>query len=246
MALREEFEDSGNWLFRWRGYLPLVIIGLILLSVRGYAPLGGDAVVDRAWQLGCVLVAFFGLAIRAYTIGHAPRNTSGRNATAQRADTLNTTGIYSIVRHPLYLGNFFVYLGALSFTHSPPLVAIGVLVYALYYERIMFAEEAYLRGKFAVAYEQWAARTPAILPAFSRWQPAGMSFSLKNVLRREYNNFFGIVLTLFLIEAARSYAMSGKFVPALAWQLFLAVSFLIWIVLRTLKRKTEWLRVEGR
>ena len=246
MALREEFETSGQWLFRWRGYLPLLIVALILLSLPGYSRLGGDANVDRAWQIACVLVAFFGQAIRAVTIGHAPRNTSGRNAKAQRADSLNTTGVYSVVRHPLYLGNFFIYLGVVSFTHSPALIVISLLVYVLHYERIMFAEEAYLREKFGADFEQWAARTPAIVPAISRWQAPELPFSLKNVLRREYNNFFGIVFTLFLIKSVSAYLSQGKFTPAPVWCGFFAASFLIWITLRTLKRNTEWLRVEGR
>lgn len=246
MALREEFETSGQWLFRWRGYLPVLIVVLILLGLRGGTRLGGDIVLDRAWQIACVLVAFFGEAIRAVTIGHAPRNTSGRNAKAQRADSLNTTGVYSVVRHPLYVGNFFIYLGVVSFTHSPALIVISLLVYVLHYERIMFAEEAYLREKFGAEFQQWAARTPAVVPALSRWQAPELPFSLKNVLRREYNNFFGIVFTMFLIKVVGTYLAQGKFLPAPVWCGFFAVSFLIWITLRTIKRNTEWLRVEGR
>jgi protein-S-isoprenylcysteine O-methyltransferase Ste14 len=246
MALREEFEASGQWLFRWRGYLPLLIIGMILLSLPGTSRLGGNVALDRAWQIACVLVAFFGQAIRIVTIGHAPRNTSGRNAKEQRADSLNTTGIYSMVRHPLYLGNFFIYLGVVAFTHSPAVIVISLLAYVLHYERIMFAEEAYLREKFGVAYEQWAARTPAIVPSFLHRQASELPFSLNNVLRREYNNFFGIVFALVLIKSVGGYIAQGKILPAPIWCVFFAGSFLIWIVLRTIKRNTEWLRVEGR
>jgi len=30
MALREELEKNGNYLFRWRSYFPLVMVGLFL------------------------------------------------------------------------------------------------------------------------------------------------------------------------------------------------------------------------
>lgn len=246
MALREEFEASGQWLFRWRGYLPLVAVALVIVGLRHYRYLAGDARWEAIWQLACVLVSVAGLAVRAYTVGHAPRNTSGRNARAQRADELNTTGIYSLVRHPLYLGNFLVYLGVVSFSHQPYTVLVCVLAYWLYYERIMFAEEAFLRGKFGAAYEQWAARTPAIVPDFRNWTPPPLAFSLRNVLRREYNNAFGVVLTMYLFAAVASYFLGGRVAPPLAWNVALAVGGVAWLVLRTLKRNTEWLRVEGR
>jgi len=82
-----------------------------------------------------------GLFIRAYAVGHTPANTSGRNTKEQLADELNTTGIYSMVRHPLYLGNFFMWLGAAVLTKNGWFIVAFILLYWIYYERIMFAEE---------------------------------------------------------------------------------------------------------
>lgn len=246
MALREEFERSGQWLFRWRGYLPLAAIALVLVGARHFRLLHDDLRWDEGWQLACAVVALLGLAIRAHAVGHAPRNTSGRNAREQRADQLNTTGVYSLVRHPLYVGNFFIFTGAVGFTHQPWVVAVCVLAYILYYERIMFAEESYLRGKFGEAYERWAAQTPAVLPDFRLWRPPGLPFSLRNVLRREYNNAFGVVLAMALFDATDDFFRLGRFVPERQWQVALVVAGALWLLLRTLKRNTEWLRVEGR
>lgn len=246
MALREQFESSGGWLFRWRGYLPLPIIALILLVMRDFHYLGGSRQWNALWEWTCVAVSFCGLGIRAFTVGHAPRNTSGRNAREQRADSLNTSGIYSIVRHPLYLGGFFIYLGVVAFAHVWWLIVICVLAFWLYYERIMFAEESYLRDKFGHAFEQWAARTPAFVPDLQLWQPPDLPFSPRNVLRREYNNFFSVVLILTGLEEAGRYFAEGRLLIDPAWAIFFCAGFAIWIVLRTIKRNTEWLRVPGR
>lgn len=246
MALREQFEQSGRWLFRWRGYLPLLILALVLWQLRHFQYFEHSRTLDDLWELGCLLVSFFGLAIRAWVIGHVPQNTSGRNTREQRADSLNTDGIYSMVRHPLYVGNFFIYLGITLFPHVWWLTALCVLLFWLHYERIMFAEEAYLRDKFGDAYVIWAERTPAFIPNPFLWRRSSLGFSVRNVLRREYNNFFTIVIALFALECVGDYVADGHLEIDPAWAVFLVFGFAVWIVLRTVKRKTNWLRVSGR
>lgn len=142
MALREEFEKTGNWLFRWRSYLPLIVIGIFLLSLREYEYPGRSEQLDHIWEAICLIISFVGLGIRFFTIGHTPKGTSGRNTKKQVAETLNTTGIYSIVRNPLYLGNFFMGLGIALFAHLWWLTLIYILLFWLYYERIIFTEES--------------------------------------------------------------------------------------------------------
>ena len=88
--------------------------------------------------------------VRSYTIGTTPRGTSGRNTEEQVAEQLNSSGIYSTVRHPLYLGNYLMWIGIVLFTKSISFTIIVSLMYWLYYERIMFAEERFLERKFGI------------------------------------------------------------------------------------------------
>ena len=147
MALREELEATGTWLFQKRSYLPLLVIVPVLWSLRTYQYPEGGRLADEAWELMCLLVGLIGLAIRCFTVGHVARGTSGRTTRAPTADTLNVTGMYSIVRHPLYLGNYFMWLGPALFPRSLPTALIVTLIFWLYYERIMLAEEGYLRTR---------------------------------------------------------------------------------------------------
>ena len=147
MALIEELEESGSWLFRWRSYLPITFVTAGFYMMLDYRYIGHSATWDRYWDPTCLGVSLLGLLIRCYTIGYTPKNTSGRNAKAQIADTLNTTGIYSLVRNPLYLGNYSMFLGVVLFFHSLPFTLIFTLAFFIYYERIIFAEECYLRRK---------------------------------------------------------------------------------------------------
>src|SRR5690242_16211615 len=167
MALQEELEKQGQWLFKHRGKIPLVIllIGTILyLRTEAYPEtfVLENTPYEPYYESLCLLVSLFGLVIRIYTVGHTPKNTSGRNTDeGQVAEVLNTTGSYSMVRHPLYLGNFFMWLGPAMLTGQFWFIIAFCFFYWIYYERIMFAEEQFLRNKFQGQFTEWAQRVPA-------------------------------------------------------------------------------------
>ena len=164
MSLAREFQQQGNWLFRWRSYLPVCLLGLVALAMWNVEALSAGYGMHEGWKRICICISFIGLAIRALVIGYVPEQTSGRNTTEKFADTLNTTGMYSIVRHPLYLGNYIVGLGISLIQLQWWLPVIYTLVFWIYYERIMFAEEDFLRAQHGRTFENWAAQRPQFCP----------------------------------------------------------------------------------
>jgi protein-S-isoprenylcysteine O-methyltransferase Ste14 len=246
MALKEEFEKVGNWLFRWRSYLPLLLAVIILAGMRNFKYPGDSHYWDRVWEILCLAISFFGLAIRSYTIGHTPNGTSERNTYSQEAKSLNTTGMYSIVRHPLYLGNFFCWLGVSMFPCVWPVSVIVILVFWIYYERIMFAEEEFLRGKFGKEYEKWTNKTPAFLPRLRNWIPNVLPFSLRNVLKREYSGFFAIIVSFTFLEIIGDIFAEGELELDPMWGALFLFGMITYLSLRTLKKKTGFLNVAGR
>lgn len=246
MALHEEMVREGNLLFRWRSYLPLLFLAVLLPQMRGFAYPRGSHALHTAWECACLAVSFLGLCVRAYTIGTVPRGTSGRNTATQVAEELNTSGIYSVVRNPLYLGNFFTALGVVMFVRVWWVVALYALVFWLYYERIILAEEHFLRGKFGAPYLAWTDATPAFWPRPARWRPPSLPFSLRNVLKREYSGLLAIVAPISLLEFAAEYLVQGRLVIEPAWAAFLGAGIVVYLALRTLARHTRVLHVEGR
>lgn len=249
MALTEELERTGGWLFRWRSFLPIVLYGLAAIVIIA----GLDRQMDHTapWWIGaCLGTSLLGQAIRAVTIAYTPKDTSGRNTRAgQVAATLNTSGMYSVCRHPLYLGNFFMWLGIMLYTGSLWLSLVYGLLFWLYYERIMFAEEAFLRRTFGPAYLHWSERVPPFLPRLRRWKPATAGFSLRNVLKREYNGFFAIFVSFAFVDLLKSAMDQRAWSPDLLqpiWVYTLLGSFVVFATLRTLKKRTRLLHVEGR
>lgn len=246
MALKEELEKHGEWLFRWRSYLPLLILPIVLVALKDFEYLEriyGDTINDL-WKAFCLTVSLLGLSIRCITCGYVPKETSGRNTKRQKAGSLNTTGMYSIVRHPLYLGNFFIMMGMTLFVEVWWLTLISVLALWLYYERIIIAEEEFLRRKFGDLYLEWSEKTPAFLPKFRNWQKPDLPFSFKSVIAREYTTLFVIIASFSLIDITGDIFVEDKLDST--WIMVFVSGFMLYLTLRTLKKKTRVLYVDGR
>ncbi|EMO27011.1 phospholipid methyltransferase [Leptospira interrogans serovar Bataviae str. HAI135] len=191
-----------------------------------------------------------GLSIRSFVIGYAPARTSGRNTKEQVADLVNQEGIYSLIRHPLYVGNFLMYLGAVLFLKNFLIASVFVLFFWVYYERIMFAEEQFLRKKFGEAYLSWANTVPAFIPKFSGYKKPVLSFSIRNVIKREYPSLFGILVIFSVFDLVSVYFNEpvGNFMEAIRLpQIILFGGGLIFYVLvRIIVKTTKLLHVDGR
>ena len=246
MPLRESFESSGNWLFRWRSYLPVALFLIVLLAMTDFSYPRGSESLDQLWECLCLAVALAGLVIRSLVVGRAPAGTSGRNTGHQIANVLNTTGWYSVVRHPLYLGNYFMWLGVAMFPRRVWVVVVISMAFWLYYERIMYAEEEFLRRQFGATFEEWASRTPAFIPAFRQWVPSSMPFSWRIVLRREYSGLYGVIASLALLETVGDAVVTGHWIFDRMWVVVFVGTTVLYLGLMALKRRTGMLSVAGR
>jgi len=247
MALQEEFEEQGNALFKKRGFLPLIIlvVGILWYAFLLYT----DKTRINLWWVDLLFmcVGFIGLGVRIFTVGHTPKRTSGRNTTeGQVAEQLNTSGIYSTVRHPLYLGNFLMWVAPILMLSDLWFTLFFCALYWIYYERIMFAEEQFLRKKFGQAYLDWSNNTPAFIPKFSQYKKADLTFSLRKVLKREYIGFFNLVFVMTLFRTVGFAVTLKQFYLDKPWIIIFLTATFITILIRILKKSTKILQVEGR
>lgn len=243
MLIKDHLVRSGAVCFRWRSYLPMAFLPLMALALRRgeTVELSFGEGLGELYEWLAILIVALGQAIRILTVGYVSNGTSGRNTREQIAEELNTSGLYSVVRNPLYLGNSLMYLGLAAYTQAPLLVLIMGLVLALYYERIISTEEAFLSAKFGKAYADWANTTPAILPRLSGWRAADRRFSWRMVIRREHPSIYGALVVLFLIDAGfRIYGNRPEVFPVV-WFGVMAVATLAMIAVKLLKRHTDLL-----
>lgn len=246
MALKEEFEKTGDYFFRWRSYLPLVMAVLFILALVHFRYPFSSHRLNLAWDAGCLGMALLGQGVRFFTVGFVPRGTSGRNTRGQVADVLNTTGMYAVVRNPIYLGNFIIWFGLSLFMKSLWFTTIIILFFTIFYERIIFREETFLREKFGEVFLQWAERTPAIIPRFRNWRPPSLPFSWKSAIVREYGTFFAVITTFTVLELLAGLFAYGKLTLEALWiKLFLG-SAVFYLTIRYLKKKTKVLATDNR
>ena len=246
MTLQGELEEQGGWLFRHRSHLPLLLTPVFVAALLDPHFAQGDRALTWVWAVICLLIAFAGLGVRAATVAFVPARTSGRNTANQLAAQLNTTGMYSIVRHPLYVGNAIITAGATLFFRSWWLFAIVLLAFSLYYERIMLCEEAFLRQRFGQTFEAWTARVPAIIPDIRLWQAPALSFSWRTMIRREYHGVVGILAAFAGFQCLGELAVQRRLVLDPMSVSYAVVATLVFVVCRLLKKHTTVLRAQGR
>ncbi len=128
-------------------------IGLLLLPVCAWfaAPGAGRVLIG-------LCIAMVGQVWRIYAAGVIYKNKQ-----------LATTGAYSVVRHPLYLGNFLI-LGGFTLAGANVGVSLAVVLFlSFYYPAAIRYEDSKLEGIFADAWRAWSKDIPAVFPSRWRW-----------------------------------------------------------------------------
>jgi protein-S-isoprenylcysteine O-methyltransferase Ste14 len=160
-------EDRGN---RWV-LVAFGVLGLLDCYLPAYLDCYLPAYTDRIefWTIDGDAVRWLGVVLfvaggtlRVWPVFVLGRRFSGLVA-IQPAHTLVTGGVYSVIRHPSYLGLFVNSLGwGLAFRSG-----VGVLLTALTMLPLLArirAEERLLHSQFGDEYDAYCARTSRLIP----------------------------------------------------------------------------------
>ncbi len=231
---QHELAASGKKLFFVRGlyiYTVIAIATLIACWTGAEGPFA-SAECNRLWFWFAFAVAASGALVRVITSGYAALGTSGRAKKAAEAAELNTTGPYSLVRNPLYVGRILNFTGIAMLSGSWVFGALVFLIAVLVYERISIYEEEYLREKFGQAHADWAGQVPALLPRLTGWVTPKYPFWWKRMIWREQNKLFLLATAVFLTWFARqgfdtSLLTDNPSVCVIAYGVLVVIRFII-------------------
>lgn len=153
--------NFGMFLFKHRTITPIPFLIAVFLFLQP-GDLGRQNVIVSVAGL---LVSLIGEMIRVMTVGYTKTGTSGRESYL-KADSLNMDGIYSLVRNPLYLGNYLIFSGLTIVFINIWAIAIFTMFFILQYYFIILNEQSYLMKQYGEQYIEYMKKVPAIFPDF--------------------------------------------------------------------------------
>ncbi|MEK7263274.1 MAG: isoprenylcysteine carboxylmethyltransferase family protein [Bacteroidota bacterium] len=150
--------DIRALIFRLRSYTPIPFIILILFFAQ---PTVSSLILGFLFTLLGECIRFWGVGI----IGSETRTTEKVDGS-----DLFTSGPFSFVRNPLYIGNMLMYCGiAVMSDFWMPYFSILVFVFfAIQYNIIVHLEEEFLKKKFGEAYVNYCQTVPRFLPRITK------------------------------------------------------------------------------
>ena len=157
--------------------------GLLLMAVCAWLAWPGD---DRVvWGLA---LAAAGQLFRTFAAGTIFKNKR-----------LATTGAYSLVRHPLYLGNLLILAGFGIASGNPLVAGILILFWIIWYPAAISYEDQKLEGIFGDDWREWSQGTNAVIPNRFSWSKlSDTSWSAHQSLIRNGE----LYITIYLVACA--------------------------------------------
>jgi protein-S-isoprenylcysteine O-methyltransferase Ste14 len=240
--MKKLLENSANQLFRFRGQIPLILVLIAILviyfnhSLTFFEEILGKTITSFI----TISFVFIGHLTRALAIGFRGVHSSGQNRHEQVAENLNTNGLYSITRHPLYLGNFFIWTGVFIWVGDLWFLLLGYVFFFMLYIPIMNLENNFLEKKFGEKYSVWAKKTPMFIPKFKFFILPENQFSLRLVWKNEYPGIVSTLSSIWFVSLLRLIFFQGKIGISVSLLVFAFVIIVFGIGSRYLKHKTQF------
>ena len=187
--------DFRSFLFTKRSFTPVPIVLMVLYFSDPTYPF---------WAYGFFLI-LIGELIRINAVSYA----GGRTRTIKvGADSLCTSGPYSRIRNPLYIGNLFIYSGVVFFSGGEymfQLFFIVIIYFVFQYSMIISLEEEKLLTLFGQEYLEYKKNVPRIIPLIKGWdnKEKREPIIIYKTIKTEKRTLQNIFLIIFLITSKK-------------------------------------------
>jgi protein-S-isoprenylcysteine O-methyltransferase Ste14 len=179
----------GAVLFRNRGWLPLLFLGIPLVLPGTTSP--------RRWIIGGILIVA-GEVFRLAGVAAAGTTTRRRSRNVQK---LVTHGAFAWSRNPLYNGNFLVWMGFVVISGVLWFLPLAMLLFAAEYSLIVRYEEGVLESTFDREYLEYKQCTPRWVPSRPQIESSG-EIDWREAFKSEISTFlqYLVLIIAFIIK----------------------------------------------
>ena len=153
-----------------------LLIGLVILTMPFFflrTPFSSNVFWDNVFDVIGIILILKGNLIRMAARSHKKKNS-------RQGVALVMTGLYSVVRNPMYLGTFLVGSGFVLLLWPFWILPVFAAAFYLRFNAQMRREEEFLKSNFGQIYEDYCQKTPRLFP------------SLQNIFRLESKQFLNL------------------------------------------------------
>lgn len=191
---------AGAILFRHRGWLPILFLGV---------PLVAPGAMSLNLWIGGILLVVLGEAWRLWGVAAAGTSTRRRSRNVHR---LVTYGPFAWSRNPLYNGNFLIWMGFAVISGVFWFLPVAIVLFAIEYSLIVRFEEGVLESTFNDEYLDYKSVTPRWLPRPPVRALAG-DFDWPQAWRSEISTFLQYVVLIIAFIIKSRYGIGGRPLP---------------------------------
>jgi len=219
-------------LFKFRSFTPVPLIIIVFVFFKPQLnPVNNILLISIG-----LFVMISGELIRVVSVGFSFSGTSGRE-NFLRADSLNISGIYSIVRNPLYIGNLLIYSGLLIvYSNLYALIFFDILLIVQYYF-IIKSEGSYLISTYGEEYLDYRKKVNSIIPGFKNYKKPENRFDSMKVIFKENDSVFNAIVIFGLIIMYKGYILTGKILYGKPFSIYFGVLIISYILIKLLKKR---------
>lgn len=191
---------AGAVLFRHRGWLPILFLGVPLVAPGSMSA--------ELWVIGIALVVL-GESWRLWGVAAAGTSTRRRSRNVSR---LVTYGPFAWSRNPLYNGNFLIWMGFAVISGVFWFLPVAIILFGIEYTLIVRFEEGVLESTFDGEYLEYKSRTPRWLPRPPASQVEG-DLDWPQAWRSEVSTFMQYAVLILAFTIKSRYGIGGKALP---------------------------------
>jgi len=138
-------------------------LGNIIMKIKSSLriPIGFLAGIIYIWRADPTPLSF-GLGALLMLFGELIRFVS--SGTLVKFEGVTRNGIYACTRNPLYIGSFFLGMGACIIGRDIIFSVVFISLYIIFYRRVILNEERYLKTRYGDDYLRYLEEVPRIIP----------------------------------------------------------------------------------